>query len=269
MSETRKDLVETEENTVRVSSQPGSDARSDHEIQEGGRQDAQDRPAEPAQEQPKPEPSTRILLIRHGLNDYVKEHRLAGRTPGVHLNEEGRGQALALAERLGTMPIAAVYSSPLERARETAEPLAARLGLTVHCLDGAAESDCGQWTGQSIEELSKGNAWRQVQVHPSGFRFPGGESFAEIQARMIAMLETLKDDHLGQTVVVVSHADPIKLGVAFHTGVPLDLFQRLVIAPASITELEFTTLRPLLVRLNDCAYLPPPGPAVDAEHNGR
>jgi probable phosphomutase (TIGR03848 family) len=202
---------------------------------------------------------TRILLIRHGLNDYVKEHRLAGRTPGVHLNEEGLTQAAALAERLASASLAAIYSSPLERACETAAPLAERLALTVQLLDGVKETDCGEWTGQPLDELSKGDLWQQVQGCPSIFRFPGGESFAEIQARVVAALDFVRVTHPGQTVAVVSHADPIKLAAAFYTGMPLDLFQRLEIAPGSISELEFVPCRPRLARLNDCAHLKPAG----------
>ena len=224
---------------------------------------------EQREDRPQRESPARILLIRHGLNDYVKERRLAGRTPGVHLNEEGRIQVEALAERLSATSIAAVYSSPLERARETAEPLAARLGLAAQILEGATESGSGDWTGRLIEELSKGDLWRQVQVCPSAFRFPAGESFAEIQARMVATLDGLWAAHPGQTVAMVSHADPIKLAVAFYTGVPLDLFQRFVVAPASITELEFTAFRPLLVRLNDTAHLPAAHVSLEAERKGQ
>lgn len=203
-----------------------------------------------------PETPTRILLIRHGINDYVKQHRLAGWTPDVHLNAEGRGQAQALAERLGQAPVAAVYSSPLERTLETAQPLAARLGLPVQILEGVGESRCGDWTGQLIEDLNKSELWRQIQMTPSGFRYPGGESVLEVQARMVAALDDLRAAHPGQSVAVVSHADPIKLAVAFYAGLALDMYQRLSIAPASISELEFTTVRPTLVRLNDCAHLP-------------
>ncbi len=230
-----------------------------------------EQPAAQAERQAGPQqaPAMRLLLIRHGVNDYIKQRRLAGRTPGVHLNDEGRLQAAALAERLATLPIAAVYSSPLERARETAAPLAARLGLAVQIVDGIVETGCGDWTGQLIEDLSKDDLWRQVQTCPSAFRFPGGESFAEIQARMIAALEPLRATHPGETVALVSHADPIKLAVAFYTGVPLDLFQRLVVEPASITELEFTPFRPLLVRLNDTAHLAAAHPAPEAARKGR
>ena len=201
------------------------------------------------------DPQTRILLIRHGLNDYVKEHRLAGRTPSVHLNAEGLAQAAALAVRLASAALAAIYTSPLERACETAAPVAARLGLTVQLLDGVMETDCGAWTGQPLDELSKADLWQQVQSCPSCFRFPGGESFAEILARMVVALDFVRLAHPGQTVAVFSHADPIKLAVAFYLGTPLDLFQRIEVAPASITELAFEPCRPRLARLNDCAHI--------------
>jgi probable phosphoglycerate mutase len=203
-----------------------------------------------------PDTPTRILLVRHGINDFVKQGRLAGRTPGVHLNEAGREQASALAERLADLPLVAVYSSPLERTLETAEPLAARRELTVRLLPGLLESDCGEWTGATIEELAKTDLWRQIQVCPSLARFPGGETIAGIQARMITALDELRAVHEGQIFAVVSHSDPIKLAVAHYIGLPLDLFQRVEIAPASITELAFTPLRPRLVRLNDCAHVP-------------
>jgi probable phosphomutase (TIGR03848 family) len=198
---------------------------------------------------------TRILLIRHGLNDYVKEHRLAGRTPGVHLNAEGLAQAAALAERLMSAAIGAIYTSPLERACETAAPLAGRLALNVQLLDGVKETDCGEWTGQPLDELNKTDLWRQVQGCPSLFRFPGGESIAEIQARVAAAVEIVRLAHPEQTVAIFSHADPIKLAVAFYLGMPLDLFQRIEVAPASITELVFEPCRPRLARLNDCAHI--------------
>lgn len=200
-------------------------------------------------------PITRVLLIRHGINDYVKAGKLAGRLPGVHLNAEGQAQATALAERLGSAGIAAIYSSPLERTRETAAPLAERLGLPVQPCADLLESDCGEWAGQPIAELNQTDLWRQIQVCPSAARFPAGESMAEIQARMVRAIETLRAAHPGQTVAAVSHSDPIKLAVAFYVGLPLDLYQRLEIAPASISELMFPPLRPTLVRLNDCAHL--------------
>lgn len=211
---------------------------------------------EPAPEDaPKP---TRILLIRHGVNDYVKTGILAGRTPGVSLNEDGRAQARAAAERLGAEKITAVYSSPLERCQETAAPLAQRLGVELRTLEDVKETDCGDWTGQALEELRKLEAWAQVQVNPSGFRFPNGESMPEIQARMVAALDALQRQHAGETIAVFSHSDPIKLVIAFYAGMPLDLFQRLEVSPASISELDFSPLRVRLVRLNDSAHVPAP-----------
>jgi probable phosphoglycerate mutase len=218
----------------------------------------------PAANEEKKEP-TRVLLIRHGLNDYVKTHRLAGRTPGVHLNEEGMAQAQALAERLADEKIAAIYTSPLERAQETAAPVAQRLNLPLNVEPGVLESDNGEWTGVRIDDVNKTDLWRQLQVCPSAVRLPGGESFTEIQARMIATLDALRAKHANQTIAVVSHADPIRMAVAFYAGSPLDMFQRFVVAPASITEIDFSTFRPALVRMNDCAHVPPPPPEPPAE----
>ena len=201
--------------------------------------------------------ATRILLIRHGINDHVQKGLLAGRTPGVHLNEEGQKQASALAQKLGCEKITSIYSSPLERCQETAGPLAERLGLQLHMLDGLKETDCGSWTGQPLEELRKTEVWQQVQFNPSLFRFPDGESMAEIQARMMTALESVRQQHTNETIAVVSHSDPIKLAVAYYLGMALDLFQRLEVSPASISELDFSPLRVRLVRLNDCAHLPP------------
>jgi probable phosphoglycerate mutase len=209
-----------------------------------------------AEPKPAPQPPTRILLIRHGVNDYVKKGLLAGRTPGVHLNEDGRAQAQAVAERLAGEKLAAIYSSPLERCQETATPLAERLGLELRLLEDVKETDCGGWTGQALEELRKAETWQQVQINPSAFRFPDGESMLEIQARMVGALERLSREHKGETIAVFSHSDPIKLAVAYFVGMPLDLFQRLDVSPASISELDFTPLRVRLVRLNDCAHVP-------------
>jgi probable phosphoglycerate mutase len=184
----------------------------------------------------------------------------------VHLNEEGNAQAQALTERLGMEKIAAVYSSPLERCQETAAPVAERLGLELRMLEGVKETDCGDWTKQPLEELRKLETWMQVQVHPSGFRFPNGESMLEIQARMVAALDELQRQHVGETIAVFSHSDPIKLAIGFFMGMPLDLFQRLEISPASISELDFSPLRVRLVRMNDCAHVPPsPEPEAGGE----
>jgi probable phosphomutase (TIGR03848 family) len=210
---------------------------------------------------------TRILLIRHGMNDYVKNGLLAGRTQAVPLNDEGQKQATALAERLGSARIGAIYSSPLERCQGTAGPLAARLGLQPRKLEDINETDCGDWTGRSLDELRREEIWQQVQINPSGFRFPNGESMFEVQARMVVALERLRREHGSEVIAVVSHCDPIKLAITYYMGVPLDLYQRLEVSPASISELEFSPWSVRLLRLNDCSHVPAhPQAAVRTEH---
>ena len=164
---------------------------------------------------------------------------LPGRAPGLHLSEEGRQQADTAAERVATLrrPPVAVYASPLERAMETAKPIARRLGLRVRAERGLLECDFGDWTGASLRTLRRKREWRRVQGFPAGFRFPNGESFMEMQTRMVEAIDRLAERHGGETFVAVSHADPIKAAVAGTAGVPLDLFQRLVVSPCSVTAL--------------------------------
>jgi probable phosphomutase (TIGR03848 family) len=204
------------------------------------------------EKQPKP---TTLLLVRHALNDWVGD-RLAGWTPDVHLNDKGRAQAESLAQRLADQPITAVYASPLERAVETAQIIAAPHRLEVQIREGVGEVRYGEWTGQSLKELAKEDAWRVVQFYPSGARFPGGEAIREMQARAVAELDAIVAAHPSQTVVVVSHADVLKAALAHYVGLHLDLFQRLVVSPASLSVLTFTPLGPRLVCLNDVAHLP-------------
>lgn len=196
-----------------------------------------------------------LLLIRHATNDWVGK-KLAGWTPGVHLNEEGQAQATALAQRLADVPLAAIYSSPLERTMETAQPLAEAHGLTVAVREELGESGYGEWTGRSLEELQKEDLWPVVQVYPSGVRFPGGEAMRETQTRIVAALDAIREAHPEQTVAVVSHSDPIKMAVAYYAGLPLDLFQRLAVSPASVTAITFTRFGPRLVCLNYTESLP-------------
>ena len=196
-----------------------------------------------------------LLLIRHALNDWVGE-RLAGWTPGVHLNDKGRAQASDLAQRLAEVPFAAIYCSPLERTLETAQPLAEAHGLTVQVREGLGETRYGDWTGRALKDLREEKLWPVVQVYPGGARFPGGESLRETQARIVAELDAIRDAHPGQTVAVISHSDPIKLAVAHYTGLPLDLFQRLTISPASVTAFAFIRFGPRLICLNHTDPLP-------------
>jgi probable phosphoglycerate mutase len=196
-----------------------------------------------------------LLLIRHASNDWLGK-RLAGWTPGVHLNDKGRAEAEALAKGLAAIPLDAIYSSPLERTLETAKPVAAAQRLSIEIREALGESHIGDWAGQTLEELQKDDLWPVVQAYPGGFRFPGGESMQETQARFVAEIDAIRDAHPKQTVAVVSHSDPIKLAVAYYTGLPLDLFQRLVISPASVTALSFSRFGPRLICMNYVDSLP-------------
>ena len=202
---------------------------------------------------------TDLLLIRHATNDWVGD-RLAGWMPGVHLNAQGRDQAAALAARLAAWPLSAIYSSPLERAVETAQAVADGRGLEVVIEEAVGESRYGDWTGQSIKELAKAPEWLQVQFTPGLARFPSGESLGEMQARAVSAVERLRRLHPSGVVAVFSHADVIKAVAAYYAGMPFDLFQRLVIDTASVTWIRFTPHGPRLVRLNDTGALDPPKP---------
>jgi probable phosphoglycerate mutase len=192
-----------------------------------------------------------FLLIRHGENDYMKKGRLAGRLAGVHLNKDGCTQVRALAERLRDAQIKAVFSSPLDRAMETANPIAEILGLQVEVRPALSEVDFGEWQGKSIRGLRRLKLWKTVQFTPSRARFPGGESFAEAQYRICKELDALAGEFEPKDrLVCVSHGDVIKLAVAHFIGLPLDLFQRLHIAPASITTLSVGEGSSCLLNLN-------------------
>lgn len=178
---------------------------------------------------------TFVLLVRHGVTP-TTGIKLPGRAPGLHLSDQGRREAEAAARRIGALRrVSAVYASPIDRARETAVPIAQSLGLAVRIERDLAELDVGEWTGISLARARQRREWDIVQKHPSGFRFPGGESFMECQTRMTAAIARFVERHRGGTIVAVSHADPIKLFAAYALGTPLDLFQRIVIATASIT----------------------------------
>ena len=176
------------------------------------------------------------LLVRHGRTPTTGT-LLPGRAPGLHLSDDGRAQAEAAAERIAGLrkPPVALYTSPLERAVETSRPIAERLGLKARVDRGLLECDFGDWTGEDLRKLRRMREWKLVQGSPSSFRFPGGESFAEMQLRIMATLDRLAERHPGASFVAVSHADPIKAAVASAAGIPLDLFQRLVVSPCSIT----------------------------------
>ncbi len=185
-----------------------------------------------------PRQGTLLLLVRHGETP-TTGMVLPGRAPGLHLSDRGRAQAERVSERLSGLPVDALYSSPLERACETAEPTAARTGLAVKHDDGLLECDFGDWTGSAIADLAALPEWQTVQHSPSQFRFPDGESFPEMQARIVGAMEALCAAHAGGVVVCFSHADPIKAAVAHALGTPLDLFQRIVISPGSVSAITF------------------------------
>lgn len=187
---------------------------------------------------PAPPSGTLLLLVRHGVTPTTGKV-LPGRAPGLHLSDGGRAQAERVAERLADVAVEAVYSSPLERARETAEPTAVRAGLDVKHDDGLLECDFGDWTGAALADVAGLPEWKTVQHSPSTFRFPNGESFTEMQDRIVGSLEALRTAHAGGVVVCFSHADPIKAAVAHALGTPLDLFQRIVISPGSVSAISF------------------------------
>ena len=193
---------------------------------------------------------TVVLLVRHGTTPTTGVV-LPGRARGLHLSDAGRREAEAAAAQIGRLrAVAAVYASPLERARETAAAIARPLGRAVRVERGLLDLDIGRFTGVKLAEARRRPEWTIVQRHPSGFRFPGGESFTEMQARMITTLDRLVARHRGRIVVAVSHADPIKSVVAHALGAPLDLFQRIMVAPASITAIAYHPEGPVVLAVN-------------------
>lgn len=208
-----------------------------------------------------------VLLVRHGLTAMTGPV-LAGRTPGVHLDERGQQQAQALAERLSVLPVAAIVSSPLERCMETAQAVRdAQTGAgrepAWHVDERLVEAGYGDWTGRQIKELAKDPLWKTVQAQPSAVRFPGGEALAEMAARAIAAVRDW-DKQLGPDAVWVacSHGDVIKSVVADALGLHLDQFQRVVVDPCSVSVVRYTDTRPYVLRTNDVggdlsAFLPP------------
>src|SRR3954468_297633 len=192
-----------------------------------------------------------VLLIRHGLTAMTGP-LLAGWTPGVHLDDRGLAQATALAERLLPVPVAGIVASPLERCAETADALAVGRELAVETDERLGECRYGDWTGQELKKLAKDPLWKVVQTHPSAARFPGGEALRETQARAVEAVRA-RNAELGDdaTWIAVSHGDVIKAIVADALGLHLDLFQRILVDPCSLTVIRYTPLRPFVVRLND------------------
>ena len=193
-----------------------------------------------------------LLLIRHGENEYVKTGKLAGHLSGIHLNERGQKQAQALGEALKNVPIKTIYSSPLERAMETAAPIATSHNLEIVQEPNLVDANVGKWQGKSLKSLRLTNAWKVVQQSPSRFQFPEGESFIEVQTRIVNTLEGIvrKYNKPKDIVAVVFHADPIKLAVAHFLGLPLDHFQRLSCDTGSLSALYVGEMGANLIKLN-------------------
>jgi probable phosphoglycerate mutase len=191
-----------------------------------------------------------LLLIRHAHHDYIGR-AIAGWLPGVSLSRQGRIEAAALADRLADARIVAIYSSPLERALETASPLAERLGLRIEIRPALGEVRFGDWTGRTMAELDADPAWQRFNNYRSGTRAPNGEWMLEAQARMTGELERIRRDHPNNAVAVVSHGDVIRAAVMHYAGIPLDLFQRIEIHPASVSVIELDENGPRILKLNE------------------
>jgi probable phosphoglycerate mutase len=194
--------------------------------------------------------STLIIMVRHGKTPSTGK-LLPGRAKGLHLSDTGIQEALVVAERLSKIKkVAAIYASPLERARETAAPIAKALKQKVIINKGLLECDFGDWTGEELAKLMKLPEWSNVQRAPSTFRFPKGESFTEMQTRMVSTLDDLRKKHSGGVVICVSHADPIKAAVAHAMGTHIDLFQRIVISTCSVSAVSYSSFGPVVLTVN-------------------
>jgi probable phosphomutase (TIGR03848 family) len=203
-----------------------------------------------ARTKPAPPNATVVLLVRHGQTPTTGK-LLPGRAAGLHLADSGREQAARAAQRIAELPkVDAIYASPLERARETAAPIGAARGLKVQIDKGLLECDFGDWTGAELKALMKLPEWGTVQRAPSTFRFPNGESFTEMQTRMVSAIDRLRARHPGGTIVCVSHADPIKAAVAHAMGTHIDLFQRIVISTCSISAIAYGMGAPVVLTVN-------------------
>ena len=222
---------------------------------------------------------TTVLLIRHGRSTANTAGVLAGRTPGIDLDEHGRDQAVRLAARLAEVPLDAVLCSPLERTRQTAQPLlAARPDTLFETDERFTECDYGTWSGRTLKSLAEEPLWRTVQAHPAAASFPDGESLAAVSARAVSAVRSW-NAKLGEhaTYAVVSHGDVIKAIAADGLGMHLDLFQRLQIDPCSLTVVRYHGTRPAVLRVNDVggdvsalirAAVPEAGAAGDAPVGG-
>jgi probable phosphoglycerate mutase len=198
---------------------------------------------------------TTFLLIRHGDTDAIGR-TLAGWLPGCHLNTRGRRQVEMLAERLEKIPIQAIYTSPLERAMETARAVAGRHELLPQSIEDLGEMRFGAWEGMDLRALEQDPQWKRFNSWRSGTPCPGGEWMIETQSRMVRRMERIREAHADGIVAVVSHADPLRALVAHYAGMPLDHMLRLEIGPASVTVVEAGDWGPRILCLNHTGELP-------------
>jgi probable phosphomutase (TIGR03848 family) len=199
---------------------------------------------------------TVFYFVRHGVTAHTG-HKLSGWIPGIHLTDEGRVQAEAAAGMLASVPFKAIYSSPIDRAMETAAPIARLHGLEIVQAPSLGEVEYGKWSNRTFKTLVRTKLWEKVQRYPSGVRFPEGETLREVQTRAVEEVEIIAARHRKQIVCCVSHADVIRLLAAHYLGVHIDLFQRLTVAPASVSVIALNDGRPLVISLNS----PPMNPA--------
>lgn len=193
---------------------------------------------------------TTFFLIRHAACDGLGQ-KLWGRTPGICLNEKGETQAQHLAERFRNIELSAIYSSPLERAMQTATVVAQNMKLDVRTSAAANEIDFGEWTGKTFEELSSDEQWRRFNSHRSMTMIPGGESFLEVQNRIVKEIEELAVQHGKAHIAIVSHADVIRAAVAYFAATPIDMFERFQISPCSVSVVEVDKQSVRLLSVNN------------------
>lgn len=201
--------------------------------------------------------STTFLLIRHGAH-LLGGGTIAGRSADVHLSPLGIQQATQMAERVAKLPVRALYSSPIDRTRETAAILSKRIGLPVQISESLSEIDYGDWTRKTLDELRPQPLWQQWNAFRSGTQIPSGESMLQVQSRIIAEMHRLRQLHPDQCVALVSHGDVIKGAVAYWMGVPLDLFMRIEIGLASVSVIEMGDFGPWVLCVNNTAEIQMP-----------
>ncbi|MGZ4105599.1 MAG: MSMEG_4193 family putative phosphomutase [Actinomycetota bacterium] len=195
-----------------------------------------------------------LLLVRHGLTAHVGS-KLSGWASGVHLSDEGRAQTERLVERLHDVQIDAIYSSPLDRAVETAQPVARDHKVRIRQREELGEVMYGELEGRSLKTIAKSKLWSKLRAWPSDVRFPGGESLRETQARAVTAIEHLRAEHPKQVVAVFSHGDWIRLSVAHYLGQHIDLYRRINVDPASVSAIQFFEYGPIVHCVNDTGDL--------------